>query len=168
MTRPPYLRRTAAVVVVVAALAIEFRPATTDRLAVTDIDLPAGATVTEADVSWIEVAPGLEPVELPAIVSRALPAGTPISTADVDAGSVGVPDDWLEIELEVPASAQSGATVVVVMSPAGDRPVPGVVTQPPTAGSFESLRAMVAFAPSDAVTVARAVAEGTVIVLLGR
>lgn len=168
MSRPPYLRRTAAVVVVVAALAIEFRPVATDRLAVAAVDLPAGATVTEADVSWIDVAPGLEPLELPVIVSRALPAGTPISTADVDAGSVGVPDDWLEVELEVPASAQGGATVVAVMSPARDRPVTGVVTQPPTSGGFESLTAMVAFAPSDAIAVAHAVAEGTVVVLLGR
>jgi hypothetical protein len=170
MSRPPYLRRIAAVLVVLVAVAIEFRPTTTQRLAIATTDLVAGTTVTEADVAWVDVSKGaIEPAVLPAIVSRMVPAGAPISDADVDSGSVEVPADWLQIELEVPAATQNGATVVAVMSPALlDRPATGLVTRVPEATGFDGLTALVAFDPTDAVAVAHAVAEGTVTVLLGR
>lgn len=148
---------------------IEFRPVTTERLPVAAIDLPAGTTVTEADVEWFAVQGGIDTIRLPAVLSRTVVAGSPISPADVDPSAVEVPADWLEIELGVPATAQGGAAVVAVMSlPTLDRPVTGVVTQPPTPSGFDAATAMVAFAPADAVAVARAVAEGTVTVLLGR
>jgi hypothetical protein len=170
MSRPPYLRRIAAVLAVLVAVAIEFRPTTTDRLAIATTDLVVGSTVTEADVEWVEVSKGaIEPAVLPATVSRTVPAGAPISAADVDSGSVEVPADWLQIELEVPAATQHGATVVAVLSPAPfDRPATGVVTRAPEATGFDGLTALVAFDPADAVAVAQAVAEGTVTVLLGR
>lgn len=170
MSRPPYLRRIAAVVVVLAAVAVEFRPTTTERMPIAATDLPAGATVTEADVVWVDVSQGaIEPAALPAIVSRMVPAGAPISAADTGTDTVDVPTDWLQIELEVPAATQNGATVVAVMSPAQlDRPAAGVVTRAPEAAGFDALTALVAFSPSDAVAVAHAVAEGTVTVLLGR
>ena len=160
--------------VLITALAIEFRPVTTERLPIAAFDLPAGTTVTEADVEWVQIQRGFEVVELPAMLSRAVPAGAPISSADVDPSSVDVPADWLEIELDVPPTTRGGATVVAVMSLSTmslsplDPPVTGVVTQPPTATGFDAATAMVAFAPPDAVAVARAIAEGTVTVLLGR
>lgn len=170
MSRPPYLRRIAAVAVVFAVLAIEFRPATTERLPIAAADLPAGATVTEADVEWVDVSKGaIEPAALPAILSRTVPAGAPISAADVASDTIEIPADWLQIELEVPAATKSGATVVAVMSSSRlDRPATGVVTQAPEATGFDALTAMVAFGPSDAVAVAHALADGTVTVLLGR
>jgi hypothetical protein len=170
MSRPPYLRRIAAVAVVVVAVAIEFRPVTTERLPIAATDLPAGATVTDADVAWLDVSKGpIEPVDLPVVLSRGVPAGAPISAADVNASSVEIPADWLQIELEVPAATQIGATVVAVMSTSShDRPATGVVTRTPTATGFDALTAMIAFDPSDAVAVAHAMAEGTVTVLLGR
>lgn len=169
MSRPPYLRRAAAVAVVIAALAIEFRPVTTDRMPVAATDLPIGATVTEADVTWLEVRGSIEAIEIPATLSRSVPAGTPLSAADVDPGTVQVPADWLRIELQVPAKTQIGTSVVAVMSlPTSDRAAEGVVVAPPSAGGFDENTAMVAFSPSDAVAVAHAVAQGTVTVLLGR
>ena len=99
------------------ALAIEFRPTTTERLPIAATELPAGATVTEEDVTWLHASKGIvERVSFPAVLSRAVPAGAPISAADVDPSSVEVPADWLQIELEVPAATQNGATVVAVMS----------------------------------------------------
>lgn len=170
MSRPPYLRRIAAVAVVFAAVAIEFRPATSERLPIAATDLPAGATVTEADVKWVDVTKGaIAPAALPAIVSRMVTAGAPISAADVASDTIEIPADWLRIELEVPASARSGATVVAVMSSSRlDRPATGFVTEAPEATGFDALTALVAFSPSDAVAVAHALADGTVTVLLGR
>ncbi len=170
MSRPPYLRRIAAVAVVVVAVAIEFRPATTERLPIASADLPAGATVTAADVEWADVSKGaIEPAALPATLARMVPEGAPISAADIGSGTVDVPTGWLQIELEVPAATQTGATVVAVMSPSRlDRPATGVVTQAPEAAGFDALTALVAFSPSDAVAIAQAVAEGTVTVLLRR
>jgi len=170
MSRPPYLRRIAAVAVVLVAMAIEFRPVTTERVPIATADLPAGATVTAADVEWADVPKGaIEPAALPATLSRMVPVGAPISAADIGSGTVDVPTGWLQIALEVPAATQKGGTVVAVMSPSRlDRPATGVVTQAPEAAGFDSLTALVAFSPSDAVAVAHAVAEGTVTVLLGR
>ena len=170
MSRPPYLRRVAAAAIVIVAVTMEFRPATTERVPVAAVDLPSGSTITEADVAWLDVEKGtIERVILPAVLSRSVPAGTPILTADVDPNSVEVPTDWLQIELEVPAATQNGATVVAVMSSSElDGPATGVVTQLSTATGFDRLTALVAFAPSEAVAVARSVAEGTVTVLLGR
>lgn len=169
MSRPPYLRRAAAVGVVIAALAIEFRPVTTSRLPIAAIDLPIGAAVTEAHVTWLEVRGSVEAIEIPAKLSRSVPAGAPLSAADVDPNPVDVPADWLRIELEVPATTHVGATVVAVMSPrTSERPATGVVTRSPTATGFDAITAMVAFSASDAVAVAHAVADGTVTVLLGR
>lgn len=142
---------------------------TTERLPIATVDFPAGSTVTEADVGWLEVHGPIEPVQLPAVLSRTVPAGAPISAVDVDPSVIEFPDGWLQIELEVPATTQNGATVVAVMSPSTlDRPATGVVTRPPAPIGFDALTAMVAFSPSDAVAVAHAVAEGTVTVLLGR
>ena len=150
-------------------MAIELRPVNTERLPIATVDLPTGSTVTEADVAWLDVNGPIETVQLPAVLSRTVPAGAPISAADVDPSSADVPVDWLQIELEVPATTQHGAIVVAVMSPStSDGPVTGVVTQAPHATGFDSLTAMVAFSPPDAVAVAHAVAAGTVTVLLGR
>lgn len=168
MSRPPYLRRAAAVLVFVAALAIEFRPVTAGRIPIAASDLPSGTTVTETDVTWLEVRGSIEEIEIPAKLTRSVPAGTPLSAADVDPSSVDVPTTWLRIELEVPPTTQIGATVVAVMSPrTSDRPATGVVTRPPTATGFDATTALVAFSPPDAVAVAHAAADGTVTVLLG-
>ena len=168
MSRPPYLRRSAAVLVFAATLAIEFRPVTAGRIPIAAIDLPSGTTVTDADVTWLEVQGSVDTIEIPAKLSRSVPAGTPLSATEVAAGSVEVPDDWLGIELEVPPTSQIGATVVAVMSGTSDRPATGIVTRPPTTSGFDGHTAMVAFSPQDAVAVAHAVAEGVVTVLLGR
>lgn len=170
MSRPPYLRRFAAVMVVLGAVALEFRPTATERLPLAAVDLPAGATVTEDDVRWVDVSGSMgEPVDLPIELTRKVPAGSPISVADVDPASIDVPADWLRIELEVPVATQNGATVVAVLSQSRfDRPANGVVTQAPTSIGFDAVTAMVAFPPSDAVAVAHALADGSVTVLLGR
>ena len=156
--------------VVMAAVIIEVRPSTTERLPVAIVDLPAGATVTEADVEWLEVSPGLGgPIELPAVLSRTVPAGAPVSVADVDSSTVAIPSGWLQIELDVPAATLHGATVVAVMTPSTPHhTATGLVTLAPNATGFDTVTALVAFEPSDAVAVARAVAEGTVTVLLER
>jgi hypothetical protein len=170
MTRPPYLRRFAAVVIVLIAMAIEFRPVTTERMPVAAIDLSAGDAVSESDVRWLNISKGvIEPVSLPVVLSRMVPAGSPISEADVHPSSIDVPADWLRIELEVPAATPNGATVVAVMSPSLlGRPATGVVTRTPASTGFDAMTTMVAFPPSDAVAVANALADGTVTVLLGR
>lgn len=169
MSRPPYVRRVIAVIVFLGAVSIDLRPSTTERLPIAIAELTAGATVTEADVEWLDVSPGLGgPIDLPAVLSRNVPAGAPVSAADVSTSTVEVPSDWLQVELEVPAATMLGATVVAVMtpSPVGDTAT-GVVTQAPTGNGFDASTAMVSFAPSDAVAVAHAVAGGTVTVLLG-
>ena len=170
LSRPPYVRRAIAAIVVLVAVMIELRPSTTERLPVAIVDLPAGVTVTESDVDWIDVSPGLgAPVDLPAVLSRTVPAGAPVSAADVDPSTIEIPGGWLQIELDVPAATQQGATVVAVMTPSTlDHTATGLVTQAPKDTGFDALTALVAFEPSDAVAVARAVAQGTVTVLLGR
>jgi hypothetical protein len=169
MTRPPYLRRVTALLVFVAALAVELRPTTTARLPVATVDLPSGTEVSESDVAWLEVAEELgDSVTLPAVLARDVAAGTPITRSDIDGSPVGVPTGWLTIELEVPPSATRGAGVVAVLpSEVQDGPVAGLVVGTPVPSDFGSPSAMIAFAADDAVAVARGLAAGSVTVLLG-
>ncbi len=169
MTRPPYLRRLVASAVFVTAIAIEFRPITTDRMPIALVDMPAGAEVTDSSVRWLDVQPGLEPVRLPAVLGTDVVSGDPITASDVDADPVTVPSDWLRIELPVPEATANGNRLVVVLPlDITDRPLSGVVVSPPVVSDFDGPTALVAFAPQDAVRVARGVAAGTVTALLGR
>jgi hypothetical protein len=169
MTRPPYLRRAAAVFVLVAAVAIEFRPSPTRSLPVAVSDLPAGSSITAADVIMVEVSGGpVTTVSFPAALVRDVRAGDPITATDVDEDPIGVPDGWLAVELEVPESASRGTQVVAVLPlDVLARPVRGVVTEPPGPSDFDTHTALVAFAREDAVAVARGITERSVTVLLG-
>lgn len=81
----------------------------------------------------------------------------------------GFPDEWLQVELEVPSSTRNGAPVVaVVASDGATAALPGVVAMEPAASDFGTFSALVAFAPEDAVSVAAALTAGDVSVLLGR
>jgi hypothetical protein len=169
MTRPPYLRRAAAACVLMTAIAIEFRPPATTLIPVATGDLVAGTAISESDVTMVEVSGGqMTTVPIPAVLVRDVRAGDPITGADVDAHPIAVPDGWLMIELEVPASTTEGTEVVAVLpSDLLAQPVRGVVTDAPVPSDFETHTAMVAFSPGDAVAVARGVTERSVMVLLG-
>lgn len=169
MTRPPYLRRLAAAAVFVMAIAIEFRPITTDRMPVALADLPAGTEVTDSDVRWFDVQPGLEPVRLPAVLTDDVASGETISVSDLETAPVPTPDDWLRIELPVPDATSNGNRIVVVLPPeVTGRPLSGVVVTPPSPSDFDGPTALVAFSPGDAVLVARGLGAGQVTALLGR
>lgn len=169
MTRPPYLRRLAALAVFLAAVAVEFRPSNSDQIPVASSDLPQGTEITGSDVVWLEVERGVvDPVELPAVLGRSVRAGAPITHSDVDPAAAQVPGDWLRIELEVPPATSNGDLIVAVLPlNVSDRPVSGVVVGSPTPSDFGTVSTMVAFEPGDAVAVARGLAEGQVMALLG-
>ncbi len=153
----------------VAAVAIEFRPPPAASLLVAVADMPAGTAISESDVRMVEVSGApMTTVSLPAVLVRDVRSGAPITDADVEEHPLGLPDGWLTIELEVPASTARGMDVVAVLPlDILAQPVRGVVTEAPVPSDFDTHTGLVAFAPNDAVAVARAVSQRSVTVLLG-
>ena len=171
MTRPPYLRWAAAVLVLVAGFAIELRPSETVDVPVAITDAAAGTTLTSSDVRW-EPAPAhlFTPLDLPATLTRRVPAGSVVTQADV-ASPLGelAPAGWWRIELDVPGDPAVGDPVLAVITgDDGTYAVEGVLDSPEASDGYSGDGALVAFDPTDVIELAAAVQEHRVTVLVGR
>lgn len=166
LARPPYVRWAAALALVVTAFALDLAPPATVPHPFAAVDLPAGAEVTEEDVSFREVPAGLlDPVTLPFVTGRPVAAGAPLLASDRAEGPP-VPEGWWSIELPVPAGTGAGTEVRLVTG--ADDPVPGIVVAVPAADGFAEPVALVAVPGDAAVAVAEAAADRRVTVLVGR
>lgn len=127
---PPYLRRAAAVLLVVGALAWDLRGSATEPHPFASRRIPAGSPFGVADVDWRPLRSGSFPIpDLGAGVAAVdLEPGQPI-TGPVVIGRVAVPEGWWAVPVDVPASAGPGAHVLLVVT---DPPltVPGIVVTP--------------------------------------
>ena len=169
MTRPPYLRWGAAAAILVIGFLIELRPTGTIEVPVTTSDVVAGSVLEPTDVVWRDAPADLFTViDLPAMVARRVAAGSVVTSADLRADSGSIPADWWSIQLPVPAGARTGDEVLaVIVSESGARGVRGLMASEPLDDGFSALDGLIAFAPTDAVSVATAAMENRVTVLVG-
>jgi hypothetical protein len=169
LTRPPTFRWVAASLLVVVAMWADLRPETLDRHPFLLEDVPAGTTVDATMIEMRSVVPGNHPpLDLPVVTQRPLLAGDPLTGGAASVPAAEVPDGWLLVELAVPAGAEIGATVVVVVSDQDREPVmiSGVVTETGLDDGYGGEIAACAFPPDDAAAVAIAVGEQRASVLV--
>ena len=164
LTRPPYLRWTLAVVIVVAGLVIELRPGDTvsHPFAIQTID--AGGVIDETVVEWKEVPHGLlAPVSPPATAHRQIPAGEPIPSATAAGDNLGIPPGWWGLEVDLPAGARSGMSVRLI---GGFGMASGMVVEV-REGDFGERSGLVAVPEESAHAVAVAAMDSALAVLVG-
>ena len=129
---PPYLRRAAAVLLVVGALVWDLHGSSTVAFPVAARPVHAGSTISDGDVRWVQVPEGAfrAPDLTGAVAAVDIETDDPIG-ASLIAPEVSLPEGWWAVPIEVGVGATPGDTVLLMVA---DPPatVPGVVLQPQT------------------------------------
>lgn len=167
MGRPPYLRWSLSVVIVLAALLVEAHDPPTELRPFARDEISPGDAIT-ASVEWRDVPAGL----LPPVETTAAVAGSPIAAGEPILPSAltpvrSVPDDWWAVPVALPASADVGTAVrLVLLDPPAS--VDGIVVAAGGTDAYSLADAgLVAVPPSMAEAVARAAAAGALTLLVG-
>lgn len=165
LSRPPYLRWALAALILVTGAILEIRPTQTVPHPFAAGTLGVGEVVDETQVVWRDVPVGLfAPVHLPVTASRLIIAGEPVlAGAGTTSADTGIPEGWWAIELEIPAGASPGMRVRVVTPSGGAE---GVIVEVRD-GDFGERSGLIAVPEVAADTVATAVLDATVAVLVG-
>jgi len=162
---PPYLRRAAAVLLIVGALLWDLRTEPTEQRPFAARDIAVGETLGTDAVSWRRVPAGLLPETAVsgAVAAVDVAAGEPL-TPGVLRGSITVPEGWWGLPVPIGAHAAAGDVVMLL---ATDPPlsVPGLVVRPQhgDAYSMDYRPALVAVPGESAALVAAAAARGTLV-----
>ena len=129
LQRPPYLRRAAAVLIVVAALAWDLRSEPVESRPFSVRAIGKGEEVADA-VEWREVPAGLWPLPdlTGSVAAIPIGPGEPIFVSALT-DAVRPPEGWWSVPIAIGAHAEIGDTVMLVIT---DPPitVPGLVLSP--------------------------------------
>lgn len=169
LSRPPYLRRALAVLILVAALAWELRPTPTELRPFIANEVEAGDAVTGDVLDWREVPVGLLPdlVDPTGTFVAEFAAGTPLVEGMFNS-EPELPTGWWAIEVPVPAGTSAGTEVRLVVDVRLDpRVVPGLVIRLTGEDTIDGLRALVAVPEADVGAAAAALADGSLRTLVG-
>jgi hypothetical protein len=130
LQRPPYLRRAAAALLVLAAIAWDLRGSTTEAHPFAARPIAAGSSFGADDVSWQRLPVGSFPIpDLDGKVAAVdLAAGEPITTS-VLGGDLVVPDGWWAVPVDIGPHGVPGDDVLLVIT---DPPltISGIVIDP--------------------------------------
>lgn len=165
---PPYLKWSAAVVLVVAAFVWDLRGSETAAYPVAARPVSAGHPITEGDVRWVPVpTESLPPPDLDGAVAAVdIAAGDPIA-GSLLAPEVALPDGWWAVPVEVGVRAVPGDSVLLVVT---DPPltIPGLVIEPQTGDrlALDYRPALVAVPGEVAAVVAAAERSGLLVTAL--
>ncbi|MFZ0492170.1 MAG: SAF domain-containing protein [Acidimicrobiia bacterium] len=171
-TRPPYLRRIGAALLIVVAAWVDLRPTDTVPYPFAAADLTAGSVIDTAAVEWRDVPRGLLPLA-PATegtVRFAIARGEPITSSIVSGDRPSVPEGWWALSTIMPDTVVPGQKVQLVVTGATPRAYPGIVIEPPPPPdplAYQDPIGLVAVPADSAVAVAAATAEGAISVLVG-
>jgi hypothetical protein len=117
LQRPPYLRRAAAALLVVAAIAWDLRGSSTEVHPFAARPIAAGALISDADIRWRRLPTGA--FKIPELGDRAaavdLAPGEPIIGAVLTAPAK-IPDGWWAVPVEVGPHAIPGDPVMLVIT----------------------------------------------------
>jgi hypothetical protein len=169
LQKPPYVRRIAAVLIVLAALAWELRPQPTELRPFLTRDVETGDPVTDDLLEWKEVPIGFFP-ELAEPVGSFVAdfaTGTPL-VSGMYAPDPAVPPGWWALEVPVPAGTSSGTEVrLVVDVRLTPRIIPGLVIRLLGEENIDGFTALVAVPEEEVGAAAAALAEGSLRALIG-
>jgi hypothetical protein len=170
LARPPYLRWAAASLLVVVAAAMELQTPETVLQPFARIDIAAGSEITEDQVAWRAVPPGIiPPVEVEGWAAVAISAGTPLMPALV-AAAPQLPSDWWALELALPATAVTGASLRLILTAvdgSGTVTVPGLLISAVATDGLGEQVGLVAVPEEFAAAAAAAASGDRVVVLVG-
>ncbi len=162
---PPYLRRVAAVLLLVAAFMWDVRSAATEPFPTAAHTIAAGSRITEDAVVWIELPQDRLPSPdlSDAIAARDIATGEPL-TSSLLVGSVVAPTDWWTVPIEIGTLSAPGDDVMLVVV---DPPLTalGVVITSQTGDPYtlDYRPAAVAVPPDAAPVIAAAEREGLLV-----
>jgi Flp pilus assembly protein CpaB len=164
---PSVVRRAAAVLLVVGAIAWDLNEGATETVPVAAGPIDAGATIETSDIAWIEAPADLIPH--PDRDPAGSVAAVPISTGDpfIDAvlsGPVTVPSGWWTVPIAIGTLAAPGDEVMLVVA---DPPVSviGRVIKTQVGDTFDlgHRPAAVAVPPDAAPIIAAAAQQGLLV-----
>jgi hypothetical protein len=169
LARPPYFRRALAVLILVIAVAWEFRPTPTDLRPYLARDVTAGEEIRQEDIEWRRVPSGFLPEHASpsGLFLVDLERGTPLLRS-VLGHADPLPEGWWSLEVPVPEGTSAGIEVrLVVDVRTAPRVIPGVVVRLLGANSLEGNTALVAIPETEVGAAAAALADGSLRTLLG-
>jgi hypothetical protein len=171
-TRPPYLRRAGAALLVIIATWIDLRPATTIPYPFANTDLVAGSPIESTSIEWRSVPSGLLPAppSLEGTVRLSIARGEPITPSAVSDDRPSIPEGWWALSTGLPEDVVPGQQVQLVVTGVAPRAFPGIVIEPPPPAdplAYQDPIGLVAVPADSAVAVAAATAEGAISVLVG-
>lgn len=163
--RPPYLRWLAAGFLLLLGIYFEMRPASVEPYPFAAEEIPTGSPI-EQSISWRDVPQGLLPQwegSVAGIAGSDILVGDPLlPTVLVE---VVVPVDWWAVPLPLPTTTVPGTPLRLVLD-GTDSVVEGIVVEAGIEAGLQSV-GMVAFAPDDALRVAKAASHDALIVIVG-
>lgn len=163
---PPWARWIAAFTIAVVAVWIEVRPDPTVPHPFAIEDILPGTVIDETNTETRSVPSGvLAPVDLGDTALRVISQGDPVLFSDVGGPGTNVPAGWWIVEIALPRGARGGDQSRIVLLDEGDV-VSGVVVAGADDDPLGSSQGMVAVEPEHAAEVARAAAEGRVVVMI--
>lgn len=171
-TRPPYLRRIGAVLLIALAAWIDLRPSSMVQYPFASADLTAGATVDEASIEWRDVPAGLLPPAPPLEGALRYPVGRgePITPSVLSIDRPVIPEGWWALSTTMPEDVVPGQQVQLVVAGATPHAYPGIVVEPPPAAdplTYDDPIGLVAVPADSAIPVAAAVIDGAISILVG-
>jgi Flp pilus assembly protein CpaB len=166
LQRPPYLRRTAAVLLVILAFVFFNDTATTEIYTVAARPIAAGTQLSDDDIAWVDVpvnALHRPSLDGGAIAARSITPGEPLTQALISPAA-HTPDEWWTVPIEVGELAMPGDEIMLVVSDPHFAAV-GVVVESQRSDRFslDYRPAAVAVPPESAARVAAAEREGKLI-----
>ncbi|NNC74674.1 MAG: hypothetical protein HKN93_04100 [Acidimicrobiia bacterium] len=163
-TYPPYGRWAAATLIVIAAFVIELRPVPTVAYPFAARDIAVGEPVDAGSVSFRDVPTGLLPdTRGYGYATRPVDAGEPLTPGTMTAADP-IPQDWWLVTVPLPQHVIPGTPARAVL----DTGIVDVVIAAPGRSDGFDARAFgtVAVPPAGAADVARAAADGSLVVLV--
>lgn len=166
LTRPPYIRWAAALVLVTAAFGWDLTARASEPFPVAATDIPRGAPISDDVVAWVDVPRGSLPLpDLTQVTALTdIARGDPITRSMTTAGSV-IPPDWWSVPMNLPSGITVGSTVRLTML--DGHSVDGIVSLAPAEDAFGLTTSGAVAVPEDAVgDVTVAVATDSVVVVV--
>ncbi len=165
VSKPPYLRWVAAIVIVGAALAWDLGRTATEQAPFAAVPIDRGATIEPGDIQWRPAPRGLLPSTLPQGATAVVPidAGEPIIGSLVTVGLV-VPEGWWTVPVDTPTAALPGSRALIILDTGQE--VAGLVVEPSKEDSFGIVASGLVAVPDEVASpVALAAAAGRLTVL---
>lgn len=168
LSRPPYLRWAAAVLLVIGAAALELRPQSTSVHPFAREPLAAGTAVDLDSFEWRSVPIGLLPeVVIDGALAIDLAAGEPLLPSHLS--NLAVPAGWWAVEMPIPFGVGIGTKVKVVLLSNEGEPVltaEGKVVELPPLDALGEHLALVAIPAEHAEPIAAAAVQRRLVILV--